>query len=535
VLHELGHALGMVHENSRGDRSTVMTHNESNVKKGKNMAFQTSNDVIKYAWSPWNPHSGHAKTRVSMTKSDCTDVGGAFPGATYGGHGEDDIVQCHLDICEDGIYFPAPTNRCTEKMMSTTNETDANGTATGNRADKVASLAIKMERRDCLRAQGTPAGETEMWQWTDCHFDLCKDMGLHLAKPMACGNKLAYGYIETSVADCRNLEGSLKIGQDELETWAHCYFDFCSGQFDAPFDFLSLMMYSPYAFSKTGWDPTLEPIGNHSDILTRMMGQRMGFSGLDIFHLGHMYDCYEKVKPTFDSKQVSKDILSGQFFEFNGTCEDLKPEETGFDVHGELGYMKHAGCPMLKPQCHNETIGEEVRKACPVTCFVCMPDHGLTGGAQDSGACFDAVNTGIRFREGPKATCKDLINYCNHTTIGPQVTMSCKLSCGGCEAHVYAPFYNQFKMCEDEPLVTEPQFTIAGQAAACEEMESYCQDHMDSYLVRRKCPKTCGVCGKGPPVEKKTETTEINIPGDEGGCYRRRRYGFCSSRRRRMG
>merc|ERR1719502_2005805 len=111
--------------------------------------------------------------------------------------------------------------------------------------------------------------------------------------------------------------------------------------------------------------------------------------------------------------------------------------------------MKHAACVDLEHLCKNETMGEEVRKACPVSCFQCMPNHGTTGGTGQSGPCFDAANTGIRFKDGPKATCKDLIRYCKHPHIGTQVQESCKLSCGGCQPHVYAPFYDSNKACYD--------------------------------------------------------------------------------------
>merc|ERR1740138_859114 len=127
--------------------------------------------------------------------------------------------------------------------------------------------------------------------------------------------------------------------------WVNCYFDFCSGEFDAPFDFLSLMMYSPYAWSKKPNEAmTLEPLGNHSNIIGQIMGQRMGFSGLDIFHLGHMYNCWDQIKPDFGSKNVSHKIVTGEYFEYDRLCEDVPPEQTGFDIHGDEGFMKHASC-----------------------------------------------------------------------------------------------------------------------------------------------------------------------------------------------
>merc|ERR1719487_2128130 len=330
------------------------------------------------------------------------------------------------------------------------------------------------------------------------------------------------------------MQGSVSVNHAGME-WVNCYFDFCSGEFDAPFDFMSLMLYSPYAWSKTGKDLTLQPLGKHSEILSSIMGQRMGFSGLDVFHLGHMYNCWENIKPDFDSKEVSKKMITGEFFEYNGTCQDAMPEHTGFDVHGEEGFMKHASCAELSVHCKNGSIGEDVRKVCPVSCFLCMPNHGITGGTGEGGPCFDAVNTGIRFRDGPKATCKDLLKYCNHTAIGPQVREACKLSCGLCEAHIYAPFFDSFGNCMDKPSTDDPQFTIGGQVAGCENLPSFCDGHTDSYLVRHKCPKTCQLCQEDTSrMYKPKETNEVQIPGDTGGCDRRRRFGFCSTRRRRM-
>jgi len=213
-------------------------------------------------------------------------------------------------------------------------------------------------------------------------------------------------------------------------------------------------------------------------------------------------------------------------------CEDAASEHTGFDVHGGDGFMKHASCEDLKNFCQNGTMGEQVRKSCPVSCFICLPK----GDTSQSGPCFDATNTGIRFRDGPKAKCPDLINYCNHSSIGQQVTQACKLSCGGCELHIEGPYLDTYGNCVDLETHKEPQFTIAGAVAGCSDMSQFCQNHPDSYLIRHKCPLTCRVCGnedQSATASKTPESTEVNIPGDAGGCSRRLRWGFCSSRRRR--
>jgi len=521
ALHQLSHALGMVHQTARGDRDEYVTWNENNTKEGREMEFSVSEDVVKYGWHGFEQCKSRAgRTRLTMNASDCLKVQGSPSGSG-------DIVECQLDLCEDGIYFPAPMNVCKEK---------------------VAQVAIMLKRKDCQDAKGVPAAsgsggeEPNSEDWVDCHFDFCTDMGLHLAKPYSCANKLAYGYIETTLNDCRNMKGSYSMSKDSDPTsgstnWANCYFDFCAGVFDAPFDFLSLMAYSPFTWSKLSPEGkplgrTLMPKGDYGERIATIMGQRMGYSGLDAFRLGHMYGCWDKIKPDFDSQDISHRIVTGEFFQYEKRCEDVLPEHTGFDVHGESGFMKHASCNELEPHCKSETIGDDVKVSCPVTCFECMPGNWLLNGSR-GGACFDAINTGIRFRDGPKATCSDLRNYCNHSAIGPQVQEACKISCGLCDLHVEGPFLDTWGVCEDEETESEPHFTIGGKAASCPDMEQFCYDHPESYLVRHKCRKTCGGCGLDDTTTTPWKTDEIHIPGDEGNCDRRRRFGFCSSRRRR--
>lgn len=214
-----------------------------------------------------------------------------------------------------------------------------------------------------------------------------------------------------------------------------------------------------------------------------------------------------------------------------GICADVASEHTGFDVNDDTGFVKHASCDDLAQHCHDKEIGEQVRVSCPISCFICTP--GTNGGdAQWIGPCYDAVNTGIRFRDGPKAQCADLINYCNHTAIGGQVKEACKLSCGQCQLHVEGPYVDAYGNCADLASHEEPEFTIDGQMAGCADMQQFCQNHPDSYLIRHKCPLTCGVCGNAAPTTT-PNPYEVKIPGDTAGCDRRRRWGFCSTRRRR--
>jgi len=226
----------------------------------------------------------------------------------------------------------------------------------------------------------------------------------------------------------------------------------------------------------------------------------------------------------------------------SGNCEDVPSTHTGFDVHDANGFLKPASCDDLEAHCKDDLetneadaaaeggIGFQVRASCPVTCTQCTP--GRDWGGIEPGKCFDAVNTGIRFRDGPKASCKDLINYCNQTDIGAQVTAACKLSCGHCMLLQEGPYVDTHENCVDLFADEEPEFTVWGKAANCSVIAQFCTNHPESNLIRHKCKATCGVCGSVPPVAAPHDAEDVQIPGDTGGCERRRRWGFCSSRRR---
>lgn len=136
------------------------------------------------------------------------------------------------------------------------------------------------------------------------------------------------------------------------------------------FDFLSLMMYGAYEFSKNG-ELTLKP----SDArMVNFMGQRMGFSELDIQLIGELYKCKDKVTPVTQNAHLSKAYISGGSIDtgFTGVCKDKT----------DTGYQKPADgtccatCADLRPFCNHDTQGEEVRKTCPVSCFMCEPCVG---------------------------------------------------------------------------------------------------------------------------------------------------------------
>jgi hypothetical protein len=68
------------------------------------------------------------------------------------------------------------------------------------------------------------------------------------------------------------------------------------------YDLLSLMHYSASAFSRDG-SVTIEP---HNRALTQYLGQRMGFSQLDVEHIGDMYGCRDTVTPLIQNLELTR-------------------------------------------------------------------------------------------------------------------------------------------------------------------------------------------------------------------------------------
>jgi len=82
---------------------------------------------------------------------------------------------------------------------------------------------------------------------------------------------------------------------------------------DTPYDMLSLMHYSATTFGKDG-KYTLLP---HKREMARYLGQRMGFSELDIGHLGNMYGCSDEVTPLVHNKELSEKLFEEVFAEIS--------------------------------------------------------------------------------------------------------------------------------------------------------------------------------------------------------------------------
>jgi hypothetical protein len=152
--------------------------------------------------------------------------------------------------------------------------------------------------------------------------------------------------------------------------------DFRTSSFDAGFDFLSVMMYGAFTFSKNGL-----VVAKPNDLrAVGFMGQRMGLSELDVRVLGALYGCEDNVTAADSNAELSNEIrqaavlgasdhtvLSSSGFQLHGVCED--ENRTGFfDSHGS-----NMTCLDLRHQCTHISLREPVRKVCPATCHDCVP------------------------------------------------------------------------------------------------------------------------------------------------------------------
>lgn len=151
----------------------------------------------------------------------------------------------------------------------------------------------------------------------------------------------------------------------------------------------------------------------------------------------------------------------------------------------------------------------------------------------DPAVCMDGKYTGVRFRNGTKARCPDLRTYCDHPTLHKRVTKVCRQSCGECELEetVRNP-------CTDLVSSEHPKYQIAGRLATCDDLKMFCHSHQ---AIRDKCRMTCGQCGletlefKTTAAPSTTWLSEAELARRMGaGCMRRRRFGYCETRRRRF-
>lgn len=198
---------------------------------------------------------------------------------------------------------------------------------------------------------------------------------------------------------------------------------------------------------------------------------------------------------------------------------EVSPVCVGIDYNGSRCQLWHrvegigATEYSLGHQCYRYPVGEAQAAA------------GAGVGALDG--CADASYTPISIRGGERETCAALSGYCADVgPIGREVRHSCMRSCGLCGV----------PPCEDMRTMDPPILASAGRPASCSQLISLCAGtSAEAPIVRHKCQRTCGLC---PPSTSGEHTRRWGQVGQHGhsaemtGCSRRRRWGFCVTRRR---
>jgi len=126
----------------------------------------------------------------------------------------------------------------------------------------------------------------------------CESMGVAAHE---LGHVLAMTH-EQSRADRRNY---LTVVEENIKDGKEHNFDLKDKAFNGTaYDMLSLMHYSANTFGKDG-KVTLLP---NQDGFEGYLGQRMGFSQLDVEQIGEMYGCKDKVTPLVQNKELSQQL-----------------------------------------------------------------------------------------------------------------------------------------------------------------------------------------------------------------------------------
>jgi hypothetical protein len=139
------------------------------------------------------------------------------------------------------------------------------------------------------------------------------------------------------------------------------------------FDYLSLMMYGAFTFSRNG-DVTVDPRDKY---LVSVMGQRLGFSQLDLELLGNIYNCGNvHLTHTGLTSGMSEAYATGEYeIDFQGKCVDAI--NTGYQRQGEEGTSNVMTCHELRKYCIDVNHRVHVQHLCPVSCGLCHPDPNL--------------------------------------------------------------------------------------------------------------------------------------------------------------
>lgn len=149
------------------------------------------------------------------TGAGCRRLGGAM----NGNPDEDVVVDCHMDFCSSaGVHAGQPSY-----VFG----------SIGSCSERAATGVVPMPAMLCRANGGDIDPSIPDEGWGDCNIDVCFKTGglrptaaMGPAKVGSCQNKLGYGIISTTGADCRRLGGAMN-GHPGDNQWTDCHLDWC--------------------------------------------------------------------------------------------------------------------------------------------------------------------------------------------------------------------------------------------------------------------------------------------------------------------
>lgn len=251
---------------------------------------------------------------------------------------------------------------------------------------------------------------------------------------------------------------------------------------DLPYDYGSIMHYGSYAFSKNG-QKTIKALKDGGT----KMGQRDGFSSLDLQKLNKLYQCEATDGGT------------------DGTDETDSGPAVVQTTRRPVGPATRAPPPPSTPTCENSkwqcffwsklgycrNYRDYMRQYCPKSCDMC---NEITGG-----------NSNREATQAPPAVsadCKDTNDHCSQWSNGGYCTRdgfeefmakSCRKSCTSCRgsgASAEAPPEQDSGQGATGPCQDDTAFK-----AKCKQYAfwGFCTGNNEEFM-RRKCKKSCNFC-----------------------------------------
>ncbi|CEF71405.1 Astacin-like metalloendopeptidase [Strongyloides ratti] len=279
-----------------------------------------------------------------------------------------------------------------------------------------------------------------------------------------------------------NVEAGL---QDQFEKYDLKMID----HLDTKYDYGSVMHYASTAFSKNG-KITIEPRKKGVEI-----GQRVGFSPLDLYKINKLYNCPQLVKPPTD--EISEEVIETTTTKLKKTSKKPIKQEVEVDSNEE----EEIDNSVIEEDKENIENGDEYNKR------FSSKKGSISGGDSEVniGSSIVDIESGeddnrhnesnermlklsklkIKFCKDKRRDCKFLAenNHCQIKISKKFMKDNCPKSCGLCKKIKEPIDYEEDNNCKDSR-------SWCGKWAD----SGMCQQAMFREYMKEKCPKSCDFC-----------------------------------------